>query len=127
MLEDNFAKTIQNLSEIEFPDNLHGKIMRKLAFLQFRTPFLVVVSLLSLNLLFSAWSIWIKLAGSASFSTFRLILEGFEWNLSSAQELFQTAQELFPLGLMFTFTINILLVVYLVYILKAYKNYSPKI
>ena len=113
---------IKNLNELEFPEGLHGKIMRKLAFLQFRTPFIVVVTLLLLNLLFSGWNIWLRLSDTDAISTFRLMLEGFEWNFSSISQLASAAGDLFPMGLMVSFTINILLFVYILYVMKSYQK-----
>jgi len=121
-MDDQFSQKIKALSELDFPPGLHGKIMRKLAFLQFRTPFLVVVSLLLLNLIFSGWQIWYRLSESDAFNTFRILLEGAEWNWRTLGDLFEIAQNLFPLGLIFTFTINILLIAYILFVLKTYKT-----
>ncbi len=123
---DEITKKIKELNEIDFPPGLHGKIMRKLAFLQFRTPFLIVVSLLLLNLVFSGWKIWSNLSGSEAVSTFKVLMETFDWTWRSAIEIFNASQELFPMGLIVSFSINIMLAVYLLYIMKEFKNLAIK-
>ncbi len=123
---DQFSEKIKQLNEIDFPPGLHGKIMRKLAFLQFRTPFLVVVGLLMLNLVFSGWRIWNNLSGSETISTFKILLESFDWTWRSAYDLFGLAQDLFPMGLIVSFTINVTLAIYLVYVIKTFKNLAIK-
>ncbi len=118
---EEISEKIKQLSELEFPEGLHGKIMRKLAFLQFRTPFLVVVGFLLLNLVFSGFSIWVRVAGTGAVDTFRIMLGGFEWNTTSLSQLASAASDLFPIGLMTSFCINVLLFAYTLYVLKSYK------
>lgn len=119
---DNFSEKIKQLSEIEFPPGLHGKIMRKLAFLQFRTPFLVIVGFLTLNLIFSGWRIWSTVSGSEAVSTFKILLESLDWNWHSISDLFSIAQQLFPMGLIVSFLINAVLAGYLIFITGTYKS-----
>lgn len=125
-MPDQFSEKIKSIHEVEFPENLHGKIMRKLAFLQFRTPFLIVVSLLILNLLVSGWYIWFKLSGAEAFSTLKILLAGMDFSWSSFSDVWDAAQDLFPLGLMANFAINMLLVVYLLVVVNNFKKLPQK-
>lgn len=119
------AEHIKTLNEIDFPPGLHGKIMRKLAFLQFRTPFVVVVGLLLLNLLFSGWQIYLRLADTDAFATFRILLQNIDFNWRSLSDLFQVAENLFPVGLMISFLLNVLLIIYLLYVVKTFRTFAP--
>lgn len=123
---NDISEQIKQISEIEYPENLHGKIMRKLAFLQFRMPFFVVVALLLLNLVFSGYNIWLKISGTEVFSTLRLLFEGFDGSAASFTALFAATQNLFPVGLVVSFTINIMLFIYIVYIYKSVRKLGMK-
>jgi len=121
---DELSETIKNISEINFPPGLHGKIMKRVAFLQFRTPFIAVVSLLVLNLIVSGWQIWSKVSETQSFSILGELTSGLDWNLNSVLDLLKTINELFPVGLIVTFLVNVLLVAYLFYLMRSFKKLS---
>ena len=46
------------MREIEFPRELHGRIMRSVYLSRFRLPLLIVNLLLGVNFFLSGWNIW---------------------------------------------------------------------
>ncbi len=51
----NELRQIKKIQEIEFPQDLHGRIMRSLYLRQFKLPLVVINALLVLNLSLSGW------------------------------------------------------------------------
>jgi hypothetical protein len=126
-MPENLTEKLQNLENLEFPKNLHGKIMQKLIFLKFRTPFLIVVSLLASNLFASGWYIWLNLKENASIETATILLEDTDLSASSFLNIFSTFKEIFPVSLMLGFLVNLCLVIYLWFVFYSFKKLPQKL
>jgi hypothetical protein len=86
MKEQDIGQTIKEMSEIDFPEGLHGKILRQIVFLRFRTPFFVVVSLLLVNLIISGARIWEQLAESETLTMISLFWSAAELTVGSLSQ-----------------------------------------
>lgn len=116
----------RQLEEINFPSGLHGKIMRKLVFLQFRTPFLIVTGFLFLNLLLSGWHILEAIKFNQSWELLKIMLADFEWSGEFFANFWAMLREFFPLGLMFGFVFNFGLMFYLFALMKSFRKFSKQ-
>ena len=110
MLE--ISRAIKEMSEIELPPGLHGKIMRRLLFLKFRTPFVIVVVLLLMNLavsmerLFDLWE-------NANATTILLFsFTTLEFSVAGIRDILVDVYEVMPVGSVCITALNLFLVAY---------------
>jgi len=118
----NLPKKIKEL-EIDFPDTLHGKIMKKLLFLRFRTPFIIIFVLLCTNLTFSTWYIFQKMSELNTFAVFRSLLYGFEFSFAYAVDFAKLIFDAIPIMSIIVFGINLLLMASLLYVSYGLKKF----
>ena len=123
---DNFSRAIRSMHEIQFPNTLHGKIMRKLAFLQFRTPFILIVTLLCTNIFVSGFQIWTHLSENESIEIMKSFSINFDWSWPSFLDIFSTFSDVFPITLIISFVLNILMILYLFYLMRSFKKLAVK-
>lgn len=121
---EHLPQKIKDLGEVPFPKSLHLRIMTKLMFLYFRTPFLVIVSLLSLNLAVSSWRLWSKITQNQAHLIIADLLKAFEWDSLYLRDLAKTFSELVPVGLVVSFLISALLLGYLFYLSSSFKKFQ---
>lgn len=115
---------VKNLPEPEFPEGLHGKIMERIAFLRFRTPFVIITSLLILNLVVSGWRIWLRIGDNDGFMVIKALLDGFEFSADYFNDFFNTIYNTLPLWALGVFIINAFLTVYVIYVSRYLKKLS---
>lgn len=114
--------TINNLPDQNFPLKLHEKIMRKIIFIKFRTPFFFIMIFSIINLINSGWHLVNKASELQTWPIIATMFSQFEFNLDYLASLIQTAVENTPINLMAGFGVNLILVYYLIYIFKYFKR-----
>lgn len=114
-MAQDVGQTIKELSEIEFPEGLHGRIMRRLLFLKFRTPFAIVVTLLMLNLSLSGVRVWEQVQATEALTIFSLLWENIEFTSAGVMQFVADFYELAPVGQVLLFGVNCLALMYIVY------------
>lgn len=117
---------INNLTQLDFPANLHNKIMRKIYFLKFRLPLLFIIMLTAVNLINSAWHFLNKTAEMQTWSVIATMFDHFELSLDYLKSLAATTLENTPINLLPTLIINLILIYYLINIFKYFErsNYN---
>lgn len=110
MTRDYIEQKIKALSDSDAPDGMHERIMNKISRAQFRAPFLVILSLLILNLAFSAWRVWMRIIQLESLSIFRALMDGFAFTSDFIQDFASAAPQFLPLSSLTMFLINLMLV-----------------
>ena len=60
---DDFERKMKEMEEVPFPENLHRRIMRRVLFLKFRVPFVILFLLLTVNLTISALRLQSQMEG----------------------------------------------------------------
>lgn len=128
-MTQDIGQTIKDMSEIEFPEGLHGKILRRILFLKFRTPFVVVMTLLILNLIISGFRIWERLLDAEAFTILSLLWETLEFNLAGVGQFLTDIYDVLPVGYLVLFAINLLAFAYIgFYVPRALnKTRAPKV
>ena len=114
-MSSDLGQKIKEVSEIEFPSGLHGRIMRQLVFLKFRTPFLIVVTLLLLNLVLSGIRVWNQLLDAEAVTIFSILWDGIEWSFVGLGQFARDLFELVPVGQLGMLAINCAALLYIVY------------
>lgn len=112
MKEQDIGQTIKEMSEIDFPEGLHGKILRQIVFLRFRTPFFVVVSLLLVNLIISGARIWEQLAESETLTMISLFWSAAELTVGSLSQFVLDVVSIAPVGHILLLALNVLVLGY---------------
>ncbi len=112
MKERDIGQTIKEMSEVDFPEGLHGKILRQIVFLRFRTPFVIVVSLLVLNLIISGWRIWEQLLESETITMVALLWEALEFSFGGVLQFATDVFEVAPVGYIALLILNLLVLGY---------------
>ena len=107
MKQEDIGKTIKEMSEIEFPEGLHGKILRQIVFLRFRTPFITVVSLLLLNLVISGWRIGEQLIEAETLAMVALLWDSVELSFSGFFQFILDIVEIAPVGHILLLLLNL--------------------
>lgn len=122
MTQNDIGQTIKEMSEIEFPKGLHGKILRQIVFLRFRVPFLIVVVLLVLNLIISGWRVWEQLLDSEVFSFVSLLWSAIEFDFQSLVQFVTDVYEVAPVGYIALFAVNLAALLYVAFYLPRAFN-----
>lgn len=120
----NVSKKLREISEIEFPDGLHGRIMRKLFFIRYRGNFLLVAFLLTANIFLSGWRFWARMDELDTISVIRALLEGFDVSRGFTLNFFSTLSQSFPVISVSIFIINILVITYVTYLYFKFKTFD---
>lgn len=114
---DNNAKNMpwctENLPETKLPENLHNKVISDLFFLKFKYALLAAVAILPINLLFLGWHIWLNAAEADTFTLLTAMFNDFEISYDFVSEFARTIIDTIPFTLIIAFTLNLLLLVYL--------------
>lgn len=113
MKQEDIGQTIKAMSEIEFPEGLHGKILRQIVFLRFRTPFITVVLLLTLNLVISGWRIWEQMLEGQTLAMVGMLWETAEIGFSSLFQFMLDVFEIAPVGHILLLFINLVVLGYI--------------
>lgn len=117
MTHQDIGQAIKEMSEIEFPSGLHGRIMRQLLFLKFRTPFVVVVTLLVLNLVLSGTRVWGMLAEVEAATVVSILWSSIEWSVGGLGQFAADLYELVPVGQVGLLVFNIAALFYIAFYL----------
>lgn len=121
---DNLDEKIKNFPEPEFPKGLHGKIMERIAFLRFRTPFIIVTSFLVLSLMVSGWRIYLHIGDNDGFAVIKALLEGFEFNVDYLNDFWDVISNTLPLWSIAIFIVNAFLTVYVILVSRHLRKLS---
>lgn len=111
-MSNHLQQKLKALPEINFPENLHGKIMRRAYIHQFRTPLISIMFLLLINLALSGWRLGVRAMELDTISSMRATLEGFELSLDFVQNFFQNFVLSVPIANTLIFIVNLSLLSY---------------
>ena len=118
----DISHQIKTMTEVDFPDGLHGKIMRRVLFLKLRKPFLIINLALFLNLMVSGWRIWARILENNSLSALEAIWDGFELSFNYVSTFISTAFETLPIWSISIFIVNIFLIGYVFFIASQLRK-----
>ncbi len=121
-MTDKLSERIRSLEDAALPEGLHGRIVRRLLFLQFRKPFLVVLGLLAVNLVVSGWHIYARFSEDGTLASTASGLIGFGWDRAYFREAASVLFDLFPVSLLLTFIVNLALVGYLASVVINFRR-----
>lgn len=113
---------LKNLPPIDFPENLHNKIMKRIYFLKFRWPLLLVIALTAINLINSVWHLLNKATEMQTWPVITTMFDHFELSLDYLKSLALTTLENTPVNLMPGLIINLILIYYLINIFKYFER-----
>lgn len=126
MKDKTMGDAIKDMSEIDFPAGLHGKILRQIVFLRFRTPFTIIVSLLSLNLAISSWRVLELFGESEVLTVVSLLWEAADVNFSGFWQFLGDAFSVAPIGPLALFAVNLLALLYVALYVPAFFGRARK-
>lgn len=118
----DLAEKIKSLPDINFPDNLHGKIMRKILFLRVKNQFLLVALFLVGNIILSGWHAWVNMVRLETIPVLSALLEGFEFSFEFIRQLYNTITTSVPVTTLSVFIVNVVVASYLFYLYFNLKN-----
>jgi len=122
MAQDSIGEKIRNMLDIEAPDGMHERIMKKIARTHLRTPFLIILALLGANFVLSAWHVWARMVQLETLSIFRALMEGFTLTTDFMEDATATMPQFLPLSSLAVFAINLTLVAYGIYFYRGVKR-----
>ncbi len=122
MSEKELSTVIDEIANIKFPPGLHGKIMKQLVFLKFRTPFVVVILLLSINLIFTGMRVWTKLSEAEFLTLMNIVWENFELTGDFFIQFISILRETVPFLEVLVFLTNALLLAYVLHLPLTFKR-----
>lgn len=118
----NLNKEMENLKEAEFPQGLHGKIMRRVAILRFRMSAFVITSLLAVNLVITGWRVWARIGEADSISIIKATLDSFEFSSDFFSSLWNSITNSVPIWYIAVFLINSMLLGYILFLVKQFRK-----
>ncbi len=114
--------SLKNMPEMEFPQNLHAKIMRRIMFYKFRTALLLLSAFLAANLGLIIYRISVHVSEFQSFAILSSILKDFELSWEYLSSLLSMGAEVLPLNLLVFGVINAALLAYLISLSFKFKK-----
>ena len=114
---------LKNMEDSALPDELHGRIMRKIYFLKFRVPFMFLIILSAVNLINSGWYFFSRAADMQTFSIINTLAGQFEFNFDYFTGLISAALENAPINLLLVFMINLIFISCLIYIINILAKF----
>lgn len=121
-MHDIIEQKIKTLPDLNAPEGMHERIMKKISRAQWRTPFLVTLSLLGLNVMISGWHVWSRMDELDSMAIFRALMESFAWTTDFVQDFTATLPQFLPLPPLTIFLINVVLVTYGTYLYRGMRR-----
>lgn len=117
---DNLSKNFKALEEIDFPQGLHGKIIKKLIYKKLKTPFFTLFCLFLLNFVILGWRLWLHMEElNTSIVILSPIVGSFELSYEYFTDLSSAISQSIPL---FTISATLINAVALVYIYRPYSS-----
>ena len=118
--------SLKNLPDLTVPDGLHGKIMRRVLFLKFRTMLVLVHAFLLVNLGLLVNSITVHIAQHGSFGILQQVLQDFDLSADYFGSLFSMTFAVLPVHLILISLLNIALILYVGFLSLELKKYVSK-
>ncbi len=119
---DMLDEQIKNMPESAYPAGLHGRIMRRVAFLRFRAPFMTILGVLLFNLLISGWRLWTQAVEDETWAIFRSFFQSFEVSATFGAGFLQMLYDAVPVWALAVFLVNLALAVYVIYIYRSFRR-----
>lgn len=119
-------QTLKNLSDIEFPQVLHAKIMRRIMFIKFRSVLILSITFLVINFAFLIHRIWVHVSTAQSFAILTDFLQDFELSGEYIRSLFSVSKELLPVNLIFSALLNGVILYYFISLSVQFKKFLIK-
>jgi hypothetical protein len=110
---NNLSKNFKSLPEIDFPEGLHGKIMKKLFYNKLKTPAVVIAGLLALNFIASTWRLWIRMTEFNTLTIISSLFDSFELRYEYFADFFHTIFEFTPFFTVFMILVDVVAFIYL--------------
>lgn len=123
---DILDKKLEGLAEADFPAGLHGRIMRRVAFLRFRTPMLAVLAVLAFNVAISGWRLWTAIEENALLSILQGLFAGFEMSQAFFGDVLRALLDALPLGSFAILLVNVFLAVYVLAVYFSFRKLAPR-
>ncbi len=121
---NNLSKNFKSLPEIDFPEGLHGKIMKKLFYKRLKNPVLIIAGLLALNFIILTWRLWVRMAKFNTLIIISSLFDSFELSYGYFADFFHAIFEFTPLFTISMILINIVAFVYLYRIWFDFQSLS---
>ncbi len=118
--------SLKHLPDPSFPESLHGKIMRRVLFLKFRTMLVLVHAFLLVNLGVLVHSIAVHISQHGSFGILQQILQDFELSTDYFGSLFSMTAAVLPVHLILISLLNLGLILYVGFLTLELKKYLSK-
>ena len=110
---NDLFKNFKLLPEIDFPEGLHGKIMKKLFYKRLKTPAMVIAGLLALNFIILTWRFWVRITELNTLTIISSLFDSFELSYEYFADFFQAIFEFTPLFTISMILFNIVAFIYL--------------
>lgn len=110
---NNLFKNFKSLPEIDFPEGLHGKIMKKLFYKRLKNPVLIIAGFLALNFIILTWRLWVRITEFNTLIIISSLLGSFELSYEYFADFFQAIFKFTPLFTISMILINIVVFIYL--------------
>lgn len=124
---ENLEKKFKEIDDIPFPEDLHGKIMRKIYFSRIKNLLIPAIALLLVSMSILGWRIWARIAEADAIHVTQATFDGFEPSFSYVNAFTQMVAETFPVNLMIIFATNAVMLVFLIGVLSGLKKLSDAI
>lgn len=126
MTMKDLSQKIQEMAEIEFPANLHAKIMTGVLFLKFRRPFIASALLICIGFIVPGIHIINRVADIDGLEIIKTMISGFTLDASFLSDFIKTVFSVFPLSSTVVFVINFSLSVFVIYLFFALRKLAFK-
>lgn len=119
---NTISQTMKNLPEVEFPPQLHEKIMQSVYMKKLTIVFGAIILSLAISFFFTGWLIITKMNEANIFSMFQSFMDGFEMTSDYFTEFIDTMLQYLPLNLIMIFILHAISMGFIVYLTNKLKR-----
>jgi len=110
---DKIEQRIKNINDIEFPDGLHGRIVRSIAMRRYRWQLLAVLSVVIFNVGISGLRLHASISESGAIQAFGSFFVNFDMNYNFVSDFWGLVADYIPLHSLSIFLVNFALAGYI--------------
>ncbi|TSA45003.1 hypothetical protein D4R52_03210 [bacterium] len=120
------ADKFKQMEEIEFPSELHDRILACAWFSKFRIAIYTILSLLGSGLVISGWWIWERIVEVKGIAILQKLIYDFEMDYAHVTGFLAAVWTYLPIGPIAVFLVNLAAVIFIISLTKKIRLLTLK-
>ncbi len=110
---EKIEQKLKDINEVEFPEGLHGRIIRSIIIRRYRWPLLSVLSVVVFNVIISGVRLHTTIFGNGAIAAFGSFFKNFSMDYDFVSDFSGLVSDYIPLNSLSIFLVNLVLMGYI--------------